>query len=276
MTHKDFEVARCEVPKPVADIERRESEESSSTVRDNLVLGLTIALKGGLNLIPGGAFLVEGINAAERRSIERALAVIEEATRHLEGDLAALGKKLADDDELADLWLRGLSSAREAHTKEKLRCFAAILAGAVDADHTQRVVGNVIIRVLDDLEEEHVEVLDAIERATGEQPSRLKDGSEGKPGASSERLRQGLPHLAPITGMLLNSLSSMELIRNNYDQTWAGLQGTQAWILTDLGSRILAMLRSSGTETRIDLTVLLRTSAPSKSDGPASDHLGPR
>lgn len=103
MDDQSSKVVPREVLKPTADLERRESKELKTNVRDNLVLGLTVVLKGGLNLIPGGAFLVEGMNAAEKRSIERALTVIEEATKHMKGDIAALGKKLTDDDELADL-----------------------------------------------------------------------------------------------------------------------------------------------------------------------------
>ncbi|MDW5322876.1 hypothetical protein [Plantactinospora sp. KLBMP9567] len=234
-----------EIPTEIARIVEPSTEEKRATKAlpiAKVVAG--VLTKGTLSLVPGGGFVTELMHVVEQRSDRKKQEVLALAVAALQEDADALKARLEDDDELAALWLRGLSAAQVARTSEKLKVFAAILAGAVDADHHQRMVANALFRVLEQLEQEHIEVMRLVEEAGAAATSKEPDGSNGRSGATLPWLQERLPHLTPVLPLLLATLTSLSLTRNAWENTWGGIEGRVAFVLTDLGSELLRVFRS--------------------------------
>jgi hypothetical protein len=230
--------------RPVGDnsvAPKPESERKPPVVRA-IAMG---AVKGALSFVPGGGIVAEAINVMEGRAAQKQQLATAMAIEALGKDVDWLKSKLTDDEELADLWLIGLNAARTAQMEEKLRLFASILAGAVDADHQQRLVANTLMRILEQLEREHIEVMVVIEQAGVESEAAEVDESVGSAGATLESLESRLPHLIAVMPVLTADLTRLSLIYNTLATTWAGIEGGAAFAPTKLGGELLKVLRAA-------------------------------
>lgn len=185
------------------------------------------------------------MGAIEQRREQKRQAAVAIAIKALNCELEDLKAKLESDEELADLWLRGLAAAERARMQDKLRVFGAILAAGVNASRPQRMVVGAVLRVWEDLEAEHIEILMRCEAAALEAPVPLADGSAGRPGATPASLAQALPHLAEVMPILLSDLTRMTLIENTLANTWAGIGGEVLFVPTPLGAELLRVLRQT-------------------------------
>jgi len=205
---------------------------------------VSATMKAALSVIPGGGVVVEMLNGVEARAQRRQIDMLTRAIETLGEDLSTFKQKLVDDEELADLWARGMAAARATRSREKLEAFAAILSGAVDADHNQRIAGNILLRILEAIEEDHLQLMIAIQREADKEPPADSEGKPELAGARVPDLEVALPHLRPLLGMLINSLVSLQLVRNVYENTWGGMEGRQVYAATDLGNRLLNALHT--------------------------------
>lgn len=205
--------------------------------------------KGLLETIPGASIMTGIMDAVARRADQRAQVVIAMAVQAVRGDVAFLQQRLDDDDELAGLWARGLETARKTGLQTKLRVFAAILAGSVRATYQQRAAAGVVIRVLEDVDEEHIEIMHLCDTASRLPPPTLDDGTLGRSGATTASLSTALPHLDRLLPILIADLTALSLIENAWANTWAGLQADMTrYVPTALGHELLRVLRTAPTE----------------------------
>jgi hypothetical protein len=199
--------------------------------------------KGTIGAIPYfGSFGVEAFNGVEETKRQREMAVRQAVVEKLSMDIEELNAKLNNDEELAELWDRALTAARSARLERHKFAYTAIMVGAVYADHNDRMKANVLIRLLDQLEEEHLQVIAAIEKETRRNAPPLKDGTSGRPGADPNELKTLLPHLADVLDILLTSLLSLHIIRNVWDGTHGGVAGMRRYALTDTGKALTKIL----------------------------------
>jgi hypothetical protein len=199
----------------VRDMSNDESEGGSAIASETEPIVQTVVVgfaKGLIGTIPGASVVTEIINGLEKREDQKRQAVIALAVQAFGRDLAALQLRLENDVELADLWIRGLEAASKTRMKDKLRAFAAILAGSVKATQRQRTAASAIIRVLEEIEEEHLEILGCCEEAQHLPAPQLDDKTEGRPGASMAVLSGKLPHLGALVPILVSNLTSLSLI----------------------------------------------------------------
>ena len=77
----------------------------------------------------GGA-LVEAVNRVEQREQERRMRYVEETLRALGGDVELLKQLVTSDEDLAELWLRGVRASADARTKDKIRLLAQVFVDA--------------------------------------------------------------------------------------------------------------------------------------------------
>lgn len=209
-------------------------------------IGSKAIIKGAFGLIPGGfgSFLTEGMNAVEERKRQREAAVTQEAIARLDIKIDELETKLTNDEELADLWDRATRAARSSRIAAKQFMFAAIMAGAVYADHNERLTANILIRLLDQLEEEHLQVMVAIEKRT---VAIRPDTRPSHQGADREDLVQVLPHLGDALDIVISSLLSLNVIRSVWEGTHNAAAGLKRYALTSTGEALCRVLRAEGT-----------------------------
>ncbi|WP_436495588.1 hypothetical protein [Actinokineospora sp. HUAS TT18] len=211
--------------------------------RSDAKLLAKVLLKGGVASIPvAGSAAVEVLNGLERRKDNRAIETLEAVILGLNIEFSRVVQKLSDDEGLAELWQRAISAVRSSRLQSKRNAFAAIMQGAVEAKPQQRTVANVLIRLIDQLEEEHLELIEAISRLAKLPPELDPSGNEGKPGATVDRLQQDVPHLTLVLEILLSSLLSFNVISDSWKNTYGGLAGQSAYVLTNTGNAIMQTL----------------------------------
>ncbi len=199
------------------------------------------AAKGGLSLIPGGGLITELINAIERHDARKEEEVLALTIDILSTDISVLRSRLENDDELAALWTRGLRAATTAQAREKLQLFAAILAGTVDASRHQRLVASAVLRVLEQLGEEDVEVLSLIRQGEDNPPEGPQDPPNFR-GASQRWLEDHTGDLRQLLPICLGNLSRLTLIQNAWKGTYGETEGRVAWQLAPLGRELVEVI----------------------------------
>ncbi|MFJ6671730.1 hypothetical protein ACIQMJ_11535 [Actinosynnema sp. NPDC091369] len=218
---------------------------------DDAGLGGKAVVKGSFGLVPGvGSFLTEAMNAVEERKRQREAAVVQATIARLGIRVEELKAKLDSDDELADLWDRAMQAARSSRIKSKQFMCSAIMAGAVYADHNERLTANILIRLLDQLEEEHLQVMVATEKRTTFSRADTKPEHHG---ADPEELIELLPHLAGPIHIVLSSLLSLNIIHNVWAITYHGLAGNKRYALTPTGEALCRVLRADEPPTDTEL-----------------------
>jgi len=159
-------------------------------------------------------------------------------------DFKELGIKLNAEPELAELWIIAIGATGAARTEDKIKAFARILADATQ--HGQPMsLSRVYLRIVEDLEEEHIRVMNAIESLQDQAPDPPIEGIIGdQPGASLEDLQSQLSDIGQIIKILINNLVSLELARGVMMNTWGqGAQRLDRYVLTDLGTGLIQFLR---------------------------------
>ncbi|MFI5735417.1 hypothetical protein ACIA49_35230 [Kribbella sp. NPDC051587] len=210
-------------------------------------------LKVALSFMPGlGGPTIEALNVVEARAQRRQADLLFSVIDRLDTDLAVLEQLLNDDGDLADLWVRGMQAARTAQTDRKIEAFAAILSAFARRETLGKsapTLASVMLRVLESLDEEHIEILAIVDSFADETPSPDGDDETRSVGISAERLGSASNYPATVVAIILDSLLSLQLVRDTYEGTWAGLEGKGAYALTALGANLLAMLRVGHGET---------------------------
>lgn len=205
-------------------------------------IGGKAAVKGAFGLIPGvGSFLTETMNAVEERKRQREAAVTQEAIARLGIEVDELKTKLTNDEELADLWDRATRAARSTRIEAKQFMFSAIMAGAVYADHNERLTANILIRLLDQLEEEHLQVMVVIEKQMKIKRAGTRLNHQG---ADREDLTNSLPHLGEALDVVLSSLLSLNVIWSVWERTHNAAAGLKRYALTATGEALCRVLRA--------------------------------
>lgn len=163
------------------------------------------------------------------------------AVEGVELSVQELGQKLRDDEQLADLWLRGCEYAMRAANERKRNAFAAILAGAVAAEHQDRLRHSAFVDVVESLEEEHIALLDVIKKAAAP-PTKSTTFSE--PRVSEAELARRLPQFGPALHAVLAGLVRYGLVTDAPSLgLMAGGKVTDV-MLTPLGAAVHDHLRT--------------------------------
>ncbi len=204
---------------------------------------LKALVKGGISVAPYGGAVTELANALERRRDDRALETLESVVGALGIEFDHLCRMLMEDEKLANLWQRALIASRASRIETKRQAFAAIMTGAVTSTPQDRTAANVLVRLLDQLEDEHLELVATI-KSNAATPQLDSEGKKlGPRGADIELLKKSLPHLASVMELLLSSLVSLTIIKNSWQNTYDGFEGRKtAFVLADIGHRIMKLL----------------------------------
>ena len=207
--------------------------------------GVEAGFKGVIGSLPGGSVFVEAINAAEKLVLDRRVKLIELAVEQLNANFKELGIKLNEEPELAELWIIAVEATVTARTEDKVKAFARILTDATQHGLPMSL-SRVYLRIVEDLEEEHIRVMNAIESFQDQTPDPPIEGIiGGRPGASIEDLQSQLSDIEQIVKILINNLVSLELARGVMMNTWGqGAQRLDRYVLTDLGTGLIEFLRS--------------------------------
>jgi hypothetical protein len=208
--------------------------------------------KGLVSLASGGGLGVELFNGWEESKRRREAATVQDVIDKLGTDLEALKAKLDNDEELASMWERALGAARSARFERHRFAYVGIMAGAVYATHEERLRAKVLLRLLDQLEEEHLLLIAAIDAEAALPAEQLSDGSPGTRGATPERLKARLPQLAQVLEVLISTLLSMNIIENTLSNTYAGVAGARRYALTESGKNLTKVLTSDDPITPSD------------------------
>jgi hypothetical protein len=249
----------------MSDIERiRESgraadslpEPSEAEVRGNpptlAAAALAVVFKGALGAVPviGGA-LIEAVNRVEQREQERRMRYVEETLRALGGDVELLKQLVTSDEDLAELWLRGLRASADARTKDKIRLLAQVFVDASQGGRSRISSAHVVLSAVANLEEVHLKVLADI-RHLADQPAPTEGKYEGLAGAQAEAIEQQSKPAPDVLRMVLNDLAGKHLIRDTMVHTFGGDEGMEAWVLTDLGTLVGRLLTEVAAKDRDD------------------------
>ncbi|WP_112271247.1 hypothetical protein [Lentzea terrae] len=218
-----------------------EADANNPGKDDAKLTGKALA-KGAASLIPGGGIAVELFNGWEERKRRRETAMIQEVLKLLNEGVDQVKARLDSDDELAALWERALDAARSTRIERLRMIYAGIMAGAVYEDHNSRMQANVLVRVLDRLDEEHLQVIAAINIEAQKPPTMFEDGSPAPAGAQRHELDARLPHLSQVLDILLTSLLSDRIIEDALNNTWAAVRGDRRYTLSQIGQIVLEKL----------------------------------
>ncbi len=203
----------------------------------------TEAASVGLGMVPiVGPALVGIANVKAKRELDRRLAMLDETVASLREDVEQLAERLADDDQLAELFLRGWGLAGEARTHEKIRILAHVVAAAVRGERVSVSTGHVVMGVLESLEALHLQTLVDVERESRKEPPPSEDGSPGRRGAKPETLEQASTLHPDVLRIALADLEAKQLIRNAWIGTWGWMEGRVAYILTSLGEEVRQLM----------------------------------
>ena len=170
-------------------------ESSEAEVGGNLPRladdALAVAAKGLVGTVPIiGGFLVEMLNRVEQREADRQMRFIYKTVRALGGDVELLKRVLSSDEDLAELWVRGLRASEDARTKDKIRLLAQVFVDASEGGRFRISSAHVVLSAVASLEEVHLEVLADI-RQLADQPAPTEGKWAGVAGAQPEPLSSG-------------------------------------------------------------------------------------
>jgi hypothetical protein len=214
---------------------------------------LAVLSKGILGAVPVvGSALVEVLNRVEQREQERRMRYVEETLRALGGDVELLKRLLSSDEDLAELWVRGLRASEDARAKDKIRLLAQVFVDASEGGRSRISSAHVVLSAVASLEEVHLEVLADI-RELADQPAPTEGKWAGVAGAQPEALEQRSRLEPDVLNMVLNDLAGKQLIRSNYLDVY-GQAGpsSQARVLTPLGEIVGRFLTVVATTARDD------------------------
>lgn len=217
-----------------------------SAARDRPALNdplLTDVAREGVKAIadklPGVGF---ALRVKETRENERRLRMLELAVKRLGGDAADFDSRLRTDEDLADLFGRVWDVVSEARSDDKIRVLANVVAAAMKGDRLTVSSGHVVLDVLARLQPLHLQVLVDINREAEAAPP---SGADGKPELAGARrgpleTRTGID--PDVLSIMIADLAATQLIVNSFHNTYGGLQGKEAWVVTKLGRQVLELL----------------------------------
>ena len=155
----------------VAQLSRIEERLAQSPIWKALI-------DGALSLIPGvgqaisSALSTRAANLAQKRTS----ALIEEIRGGVARlDTAKLDRTFLDSDEFTSVLVRTLELNARSSRAEKVRLFAATFLGFVHVPGSQVLFKETFLRIVDELEPEHIEVLRIIYRESG--PNRASNSA---------------------------------------------------------------------------------------------------
>ena len=216
-----------------------------STEIEVLVSGLAAAVTGettlGIAAATAAPLLKEGLLALwalRRKDLgQRALEYSGLSAEEL------LRATLQDERHL-DLFRQILEAAQEASLEDKRRALAKVWARA--ADGTTEVDAAVLYaQALRDLDPPHVEVMKAVSSPRpggGELSGQPTVGS-----VTADELRTLLPGHAKVLEPIIATLTRHALIRNTKAGTYDGLEGNEAWSLSEFGAQVAELLGHDAT-----------------------------
>lgn len=232
----------------MGDLERRRSTtpEVVGEAADEATLNDAIwkdAARAGANVALGmvpvvGPALQGAADAVEGRKQERRVRMLEATAKHLRIEVDELAARFRDHEALAELFLAAWNAAGEARSEAKVRLLSSVLAAAVAGERLRTPVAHVLVEVVEQLEPVHLQLLADVDELAQQEPPTQDDGSPGFAGATPDDVkeRSELPH--DVVLLLVSDLRSKNLIRNAYERTWSGVEGLEAYVLTELGTAV--------------------------------------
>jgi len=228
------------VPSPRNRTKSFPKPESPTLVTDIL----REAGRAALEQIPAvGPVLAAANRVREQRAADRQMKYVVELAERSDERIEDLLRRIEDDEDLSNLFWSGWQAAADARTAEKIKMLASVV-GSSSQDEHRVSEGHIILRVVRNLEPEHVAALSAIQQAAAQLPPTLGNGETGRAGADPSVLRNSLDYRDEVVGLILNDLEAMGVIRNAWAGTWCEMDGNVSMIPTDLGVEILTFLQS--------------------------------
>lgn len=143
------------------------SDESNRSRKAGIAA--TALTKGLISAIPGfGGTAVELFNGWEEVKRRRQASALQAAIAETRIDVQELKSKLDNDEDLAALWERALNAAQSAKAERHRYLYVAIMAGAVYSSDSDRLQAKVLLRLLEQLEEEHLRLIAVIDEEARE------------------------------------------------------------------------------------------------------------
>ncbi|WP_162788478.1 hypothetical protein [Amycolatopsis albispora] len=232
------------LPAKTSDIDVTKLVRKDSKKGENAKIAGKSAAKALLGSIPfAGPAIVEFLNGLDEVKQADKERVIKSMIEDHQVDISLLKEKLENDSELADIVARGMAAASAASFETKQKLLAGVLAGSIESDPVQRVYARILLRIIDFLDKEHVEILTTLR--DWEYPSDDSIHKERQAHANVPHILSKLPHLEHVIGVLIKQLDSLDLIKNTLTgQVLFGGGELANFKLDNLGEKLIEYLET--------------------------------
>jgi hypothetical protein len=198
--------------------------------------------------LPGVGF---ALRVKESRELERRLRMLELAVERLGGERGDFESRLRNDEDLAELFGRAWDVVSEARSDAQIRVLANAVAAAMNGERLTVSAGHVVLDVLSRLQPLHLQVLVAISWESETPRPAGTDGELEPAGARRASLESRTGIDPDVLSIMMADLEATQLIVNQFHRTWGGLQGMEAWTLTQLGRQVLELLSDVAQPARV-------------------------